>query len=280
MRRKMLYVLSLMIFVTLFPPKQQGDSHVQANQPVAHPYKALTYNIHSGKKLSGERSLDAIAQLLDQEQADFIALQEVDRRRLSSGVEDQISVLAERLGMEYSFSPTVRNGLSQYGNAILSRHPILANGTLELEGGKEHRILLWVKVYTERGSLYLISVHLDTDRASRSTHFAKIKAFLDLELNDAPVLLMGDLNTLYNHPDLVQLEYDITGKYRDYEVPTYYHKKAKRMVQIDYIIGRGIVENHYYTISSDASDHLPLVLLFDIGKLPYIDSLPQKAQIL
>lgn len=272
MRKKVILASLFILFITLFPLKKQGDSFVQANQPEAHSFKAVTYNIHSGKNRSGERSIDAIAQLLEQEQADFIALQEVDRRRLSSGVEDQISVIANRLGMNYTFSPALRNGLSEYGNAILSRYPILSSGTLDLEGGKEHRILLWAKVYTERGSLYLTSVHLDTDRASRSTHFAKIQTFVDTKLNDAPVLLMGDLNTLYDNSYLIQLEYGLTGKYRDYEYPTFYHEKAGRSIQIDYIFGRDIIENEYYTISSNASDHIPLVLLFDIGKLPYMDS--------
>lgn len=278
MKYKLIYVIILVLIVTLFPLQQQGDSHVLANQDEGHPFKAITYNIHSGKKRSGEPSIDQITQLLASENADFIALQEVDRRLISSGMQDQISILADRLHMEYVYIPSLQIGPAQYGNAILSRYPILATGQLELAGGKERRMLIWAQVFTEKGSLYLTSVHLDTDRASRPAHFKKIKEFLGTHLTDAPVLLMGDLNTLHDQPDLIQLEKDLTGKYRDYEFPTFYHQKAKRSIQIDYILGRGIIEDHYYTIDSDASDHIPLVLIFDIGKLPHMDTYPDQLQ--
>lgn len=269
LKRKVL--LLLVMILILYPLQQQGDSHVLATETEQRTYKAITYNIHSGKDSNDVSSINRIIDLLREEQADFIALQEVDRRRLSSGVQDQISILAEQLRMDYAYSPALQTGIAQYGNAILSRYPILATGTLPLTGGKEDRVLLWAQVYTEAGSLYITSVHLDTERSSRSKHFVEIQQYLETTLADAPVLLMGDLNTLYDHPDLMQLQLQSTGKYRAYEIPTFYHTKAGRSIQIDYIFGRGIVEERYYTLKSDASDHLPLVLTFTIGKLPYID---------
>ncbi len=269
-RRALLLLLAIM---TLYPIQQQGDSHVLATEAETKSYKAITYNIHSGKDRNDVSSIDQIIQLLDKEQADFIALQEVDRRRLSSGVQDQVSIIAERLQMDYAYSPAIQTGIAQYGNAILSRYPILATGTLSLTGGREERVLLWAQVYTEAGSFYVTSVHLDTENNSRTEHFVEIQQYLETALSDAPVLLMGDLNTLYDHPNLVSLQLNSTGKYREYEIPTYYHAKAGRSIQIDYIFGRGIVEEHYYAIYSDASDHLPLVLMFTIGKLPYIDTI-------
>lgn len=279
MHFKSLVGLFLILLIALYPLQHQGDSHVLASKSESHPFKAITYNIHSGKNLAGERSIDDIVRLLAKEAPDFIALQEVDRRKLATGMEDQISTLANQLGMEYVFTPALRNGFSQYGNGILSRYPILAQGKLDLIGGKEARVLLWAKVYTEQGSLYLTSVHLDTERASRSAHFTKIREFIDSKLSDAPVLLMGDLNTLYDHPDLMALEYSITGKYQDYEIPTFYHQKAGRSIQIDYIMGRGIIEDRTYTLTTDASDHIPLVLIFDIGTIPYKDSYPNSLDL-
>lgn len=257
--------------IVLYSPMRSGDSHVLALEATPHSYKAITYNIHSGKDADGRSSLAEIAHVLQQEQADFIALQEVDRRRLSSGVQDQITILANSLQMEYAFSPAMRTGIAQYGNAILSRYPILASGTLDLSGGREHRTLVWAKVYTENGSLYLTSVHLDTNRASRSEHFTQMSHFVQTELADAPVLMMGDFNTLFDHADMVRFQQDIGGKYDAYEVPTFFHSKANRAIQIDYIFGRSIVGEEYYTIATNASDHLPLVFVFTIGKLPYKD---------
>lgn len=270
--RNMLKVLIILI-VILYPTKQNGDRYAWADETVGRPFKAITYNIHGGKKLSGESSISQIGQLLRTEQPDFIALQEVDRLRLGSGFQDQIDILSKTLGMEYIFEQTIKNGIAKYGIAILSRYPILESGVLELNGGRELRKLLWAKVYTEKGTLYLTSVHLDTDTDARPAHFAKILSFFETELTDAPVLLMGDLNALPDYPGIVQLQTSLSGKISNIEVPTYYHRKAEKAVQIDYIFGRGIVEDQLYTIPSDASDHTPLILLFHMGKLPYVDRL-------
>ncbi|SDN35928.1 hypothetical protein SAMN04487897_102629 [Paenibacillus sp. yr247] len=63
----------------------------------------MTFNIHHGEGL---------------EKADVIALQEVDRYRLRSGFVDQAKALAEQLGMDMRFAPSLTYMLGQYCIAI------------------------------------------------------------------------------------------------------------------------------------------------------------------
>ena len=71
-----------------------------------------------------ESDIKRIADLIQNEKADVIALQEVDRYRWRSGYVDQAKELAELLGMDMRFAPSLIYTAGQYGNAILSRYPI------------------------------------------------------------------------------------------------------------------------------------------------------------
>lgn len=223
-------------------------------------YKAITYNIHRGTTKNGIPSLDQIAQILRDENPDFIALQEVDRYHMRSGFQDQIKWLGGQLGMYHLFGTNINDGLTEYGNGILSKYPILEWGQVELANEIEPRSLLWAKVKTEDGDLYLTSIHLGLDTKKRDEHFNKINSFSSNI--DRPILIMGDFNTLPDHQSFSHFRSMISGKLFYQEIPTYV--TSSRPVQIDYIFGRHIKELNSYSIPSNASDHYPFVLTFKL----------------
>jgi len=86
--------------------------------------RVVTYNIHRGRGLDGKNRLDRILQVLEEIDADIIALQEV--------LQYQVPVLREATGMNVIFSPTRRLVHGLYGNMCLSRFPLVDHKSYNL----------------------------------------------------------------------------------------------------------------------------------------------------
>src|SRR4030095_16545606 len=92
----------------------------------------VSYNIHSGIGTDGRFDLHRVAEVLSEIDADIIALQEVGDFRGRMEKVAHPEHLAEQLGLHMAFGPNVvRNG-RRYGNAILSRLPILKSKNYDL----------------------------------------------------------------------------------------------------------------------------------------------------
>src|SRR5262245_7840955 len=92
--------------------------------------RIVTYNIHKARGMDGRISIKRIAKVLADLNADIIALQEV------FGVCDshvgQVETLASELGMKAAFGCTRHHRGRPYGNAILTRWPILESRDMDI----------------------------------------------------------------------------------------------------------------------------------------------------
>lgn len=259
---KKLILVALLLFLLL--PISTEEAYLP--EPTqGKEYTAITYNIHRGTNVNGVSSLDAIADILKQENPDFVALQEVDKYNIRSGFQDQIKWLSNKLGMNYVFGSNLNFAVTEYGNGILSKYPILDSGQIMLAYEYEPRSLLWAKVETEDGILYLTSIHLGLDTQKRAEHFTIIEDFINSL--DAPVLVMGDLNVLPDNQLLSQFRARTTGQLNYKITPTYINEAP---IQIDYIFGKSVIELDSYSIPSDASDHFPLIFKFKFKTVDFI----------
>lgn len=99
--------------------------------------RVLTYNIHHGEGADGKFDYDRLAAIIKSVEPDLVALQEVDvKTRRSSGV-DQAAVLGELTGMHHYFAEAMPYQGGSYGEAVLSRHPIVARYTHKLRADAE-----------------------------------------------------------------------------------------------------------------------------------------------
>jgi endonuclease/exonuclease/phosphatase family metal-dependent hydrolase len=164
----------------------------------------ITYNVHGCKGLDGRRSEERIARVLAACNADVIALQELDASRSRSAFVGQPRELAERLQMDYCFSPTAHWEEGEYGCAVLSRMPMrhVKSGLLPARDFHEPRGALWVEIDVRGRVVQVINVHLDFQHSSRSDH-------LDALLSDkwlgnaafrAPGIACGDFNFAPSNP--------------------------------------------------------------------------------
>jgi endonuclease/exonuclease/phosphatase family metal-dependent hydrolase len=155
--------------------------------------RLMTFNIHHGKGIDGRTDLRRIAAEISLAKADIVALQEVDRFQMRSFWRDQIAFLAKELNMQFSYAPSLNFGLAQYGNAFLSRWPILSKTVYYLNGGLERRSILIVKVNPlEKRGLTLVNTHLGVLKREQKWQMPILCDAL-AKLN-GPTILMGDFN--------------------------------------------------------------------------------------
>jgi endonuclease/exonuclease/phosphatase family metal-dependent hydrolase len=88
------------------------------------PLTAATYNIHGAVGCDGRFAPDRIIDVLHELQADIIALQEVPLG--GTRYPDVLSVVADATGYEHAEGAALITRERRYGNAVLSRFPILS----------------------------------------------------------------------------------------------------------------------------------------------------------
>lgn len=186
----------------------EGVRMLAESRPAAG-FKVLTYNIRHGATEAGGVDLAEVAAIIRQSGADLVALQEVDQLQGRSGLADQARWLAGELGMEYAFGPARRRGFGRYGNALLSRYPILASENVPLPGSLEPRGALLASVRVPGGPATVVVTHLGLSAADRESQAWTV---LDRVLPaTGPVLLMGDWNSQPGAPEVAGLE----GRFRN-----------------------------------------------------------------
>ncbi|HEX4451280.1 MAG TPA: endonuclease/exonuclease/phosphatase family protein [Kofleriaceae bacterium] len=169
--------------------------------------RVLSYNIH--KCIGGvDRRYDPqrVADVINQQHADVLLLQEVDHEVPRSNRDRQVDVLGDLVGMRYRswFSNVEVRGGGCYGNAILSRYPIVETTNIDLSiRFKKKRSVLHGVVRVRQNDMdrtvHVYNMHLGLARFERRI---QLRRFLDSHPfqtlhHETPVVVGGDLNDVY-----------------------------------------------------------------------------------
>ena len=189
--------------------------------------KILTYNIHGWRTTDGRPNWEMLAKVLEEADADIVGLNEVFFPRSVEGATGAaLEALAERLGMHFVFGPCLRwpaqNEMpaDAYGNALLSRWPIVASAAHHLTPkeekqqavlkGKEQRGLLEGRIQLPNGETFTVyATHLDhTSEDARMVQLRTARTWLGRDRN-RPHIVMGDFNAIslwdyQNRPDDIE----------------------------------------------------------------------------
>ncbi|MCP5274725.1 MAG: endonuclease/exonuclease/phosphatase family protein [Burkholderiales bacterium] len=154
-----------------------------------------TYNIHRCIGTDGKFNPERIIEVIQQLDADIIALQEVEtfrRERLNL-----LEHLSRHTGMYAVAGITMFSDISHYGNALLSRLDIeeLHREDLSIKG-REPRGAICIKTRLANKSIRVIATHLGLLPSERRTQTKQLLKLLEQESADISVL-MGDLNEWY-----------------------------------------------------------------------------------
>ncbi len=180
------------------------------------PVRLVTFNTHHGVGEDSKHDLARLAQVLAAADADVICLQEVDRHfgERSDDV-DQALLLARALNMQLAWGPAIDEPGSgterrQYGNALLSRLPVLVSDVHPLPGGGEPRTALRTMLELDGGTLWVTNTHLSTGNPERRAGQVATLAALHTDSMAAGVLV-GDFNAGPTAPELAALH----GRFAD-----------------------------------------------------------------
>ena len=156
--------------------------------------RIVTYNIHKARGMDGRVTIKRIAEVLADLDADIIALQEV----FSSGDSGagQLETLAATLNMHAAFGCNRHHRGRPYGNAVLSRWPIVEWRNMDLTWGpKTKRGCIRADLNTPRGALHVFNIHMGTNYFERRHQVRRFLSSKQLHENlDGPRVLVGDFN--------------------------------------------------------------------------------------
>ncbi|MDE2992133.1 MAG: endonuclease/exonuclease/phosphatase family protein [Chloroflexota bacterium] len=153
--------------------------------------RVVTYNIRQGFGVEGRFDLEAVAQTLENDAADVIALQEVGRGWVISGAADTLTWLSQRLDMPYVYGAGAGD---LWGNAVLTRLPVQSTVHHFDNPGRIPRGALELAIDAHGMTYTLINTHLDHDDDGGPTREDQARSLLDIWGGRSHTLLVGDLN--------------------------------------------------------------------------------------
>jgi len=207
--------------------------------------------------------MEALAEVIEQGDADIVALQEVSRGWVINTSLDMLTWLSRRLDMPYLSGPTAD---PLWGNAILSRYPILEHGQAELPRGGValRRGYLWARVDVGDGeTLLMIATHLHHVEADSQVRQPQVAAIVDFWAGRDRTVILGDMNAEPDAPEVAM--------YRDAGLRDAFAEAGSGdgftwrsdhpSVRIDYVwVSPDLQVSDVAILPSTASDHLPVAV--------------------
>ena len=179
---------------------------VEPEEGSGFPVRVMSYNLHQGFDTHGRHSVNELAEVIEAEQPDIVALQEVSRGWVINGSVDVLVWLSQRLGMDYVWGPATD---SVWGNAVISRFPIKEfrnhempnNDTLRFDRG-----FVTLEVDLGRGeTLDVIATHFHAGDADSAIRVPQARAVIEAIASGRPTVVLGDLNGPPHAPEIQML---------------------------------------------------------------------------
>ncbi len=159
--------------------------------------RVLQFNIRAAISGDGGVHLAQIAAEIEAVQPDLVSLNEVDSHTLRTRV-DEPTYLAEATGLHVVYGPNLIYDGGPFGNAILTRYPVVESHNLRLPGtfGLEPRGLLTAIVIVDGRRVAFSSTHLTEGSDGRQSRLLQaLDVTRALHSMAAPTILAGDLNS-------------------------------------------------------------------------------------
>ncbi len=240
--------------------------------------RVVTYNVHKcigglDRRYDPSRIIATIAHY----DPDIVLLQEVDSLARRSNGDRQVDVLGSALGYRHrAFFGNVKvRGGGEYGNAILSRHPITMAQNIDLTiGPKKRRGVLHARIRVRIAAgrvrtLHVYDLHLGLSGLERKLQIRRFLASHPFATLDplTPVVLGGDFNDVWGTlgPKLLVPAGLVGPRQVTATFPAYAPLRALDGVYVRGAVRLIRVERSRLDIARRASDHLPLVADLEFG---------------
>lgn len=228
--------------------------------------RVMSYNLHQGFDINGYLGMEAFAKVIEESNADIIALQEVSRGWYIDGSVDMLTWLSQRLNMPYISGPV---GNPLFGNAILSRYPILEYKTEVLPQGDFplKRGFIWANIdLGNKEELFMIATHLHHIDEDNHIRKPQIEAIVNYWGGSDKTVILGDMNAKPHYPE-TQIYYNSGLLDTFIEAGTgngFTYSSDNPDKRIDYIwISPDLAASDFVIPESTASDHLGVAVTID-----------------
>ncbi len=227
------------------------------------PLRVVSYNLHQGYAVSGEQDLEALARTIEAVAPDVVALQEVSRGWVINGSTEMLTWLEGRLGMRALWGPAAD---AVWGNAILSRRPVVAWGHAPLPrgGAPMRRGVMWAEIDLGGGErLLAIATHFHHVEGQGRIREPQAASVVRLWNRRERTVVMGDLNATPEAREIAILRnaglrdaFILAGRGNGY---TYSSDNPER--RIDYIwVSPDLKAQDFRVLLGQASDHFGIVV--------------------
>ena len=219
--------------------------------------KLMSYNIRNAKGMDNVRNVQRIANVINNEAPDVVAVQELDSMTTRSNQTYVLAEVAERTQMIANYAPAISFQGGKYGIGILSKEKPLSIQTFPLPGREEKRMLM----VAEFKNYFFACTHLSLTEEDRLASLKIIKS--SVRTSHKPFFLAGDLN---DHPESAFIK----ALQQDFQILTNIKKATfpapEPTETIDYIAAWEQQTDDFATLSTQvveeplASDHRPITV--------------------
>lgn len=243
-------------------PRDSGASR-------AAQFTIASYNIHRCVGLDRQCTPTRIAAVLKELDCDVFALQEVDNSAGSHAGSAQLDFLARALDMTPVPGTRLVRNMGEYGNAILTRLPVLDLRRHDLSySWYEPRGALDVDIDVGGQPLRVIAAHLGLRRAERRFQWRRLMVALAEKPLETPTVLLGDMNEWYRGAATLQEAHQTFGRPpAPVAFPSFAPCLALTRIWVRPLASLVSIQVHRTPATRGASDHLPLKATIDPAKL-------------
>lgn len=225
-----------------------------------HNLTVATYNVHSSVGRDRKCDPDRILAVLAEINPDIVALQEVCHHHTATAHGDQFAYFRDRTGMHAVTGLNLMFGRRPFGNALLSRWPIVSVRRIDLSVyGREPRGAIDADIDVNGHKLRVIATHLGLGPGERRRQVERIANLLNGR-DDVPTLVMGDFNVFGRQRRLL---HQIGAPLARKDCPASFPARMP-LLGLDRIWTRPLMMTqslvaHRSALAAVASDHLPIV---------------------
>lgn len=220
--------------------------------------RIASFNIHACIGTDGRFDPARIAAVIREIDADVLALQEVEHHLLDN--EDLLDYLARTTGYQAVAGPTLMRETRHYGNALLTRLPIIDSQSRDISVDPyEPRAVIEAQLAAGDKTLRVMATHLGLWPAERRMQVRQILLLLEQQSADV-TLLMGDLNEWFLWGRPLRWLHKFFRRSRHIRTfPARFPLFSLDRIWVTPEKTLLALRNHRSNLSRKASDHLPLI---------------------
>jgi endonuclease/exonuclease/phosphatase family metal-dependent hydrolase len=225
-----------------------------------------TYNVHACVGTDGRYDPDRVAAVIAELDADIVAVQEF-AYPVAIALETRQPVVFTALDRyECALGPTRQTVTHCFGNAVLTRHPIVDVRRIDLSTGRyEPRGALAATVDVDGMPVHVLAAHLGLRVHERRFQVRQILAHLD-QVRDTLLVVLGDFNDWLPGRSVVHvLDARLGQPPRPPSFPSRWPIVALDRIWVRPAGAARSTAVHDSPLARRASDHLPVVAAIDIA---------------